>query len=78
MIARIEEQDSGFHITPPSGRGSRDLERSKRAGKSIAKFNGPDGGDALKFSTKLMYSNNTMYCHSKPLSICSMGLRQRP
>ena len=45
-------------------RGSRDLERSKYCkfqtlkDRSIAKFNGPGGGDALKLSTKPIYSNN--------------------
>jgi hypothetical protein len=53
---------------------NRDLERSK----SIAKSNGTDGGDAFKFRTNSSTQTTCMCCHSKNLSVCSMGPRQHP
>jgi hypothetical protein len=63
VIARIEEKDSGFQMTPPKSseelkerRGTRELERSK----SIAKFNGPPSKWGSLKDRKALQKSNSM------------------
>jgi hypothetical protein len=46
--------------------------------KSIANFKGPETGDAMRFRQNSFTKTTCMCCHSKPLSVCAMSLRQHP